>query len=397
MISQRASSLKASETMKITALAKEMARAGKSVISLSAGEPDFKTPKHICDAAIKAIENGKHGYTMNNGTPELREAIVAKLKRDNNLDYSPNDIIVSNGAKQSIGFAILATINEGDEVIIPAPYWVSYPPMVELALGTPITIRTAFETNFKLSPEALEAAITPKTRGFVLCSPSNPTGSCYTREELKALGDVLLKYPDIIVYSDEIYEYIVFEGKHISILEVVPELKDRTVLVNGHSKGFAMTGWRIGYMAGPESIAKAVGKLQGQETSAPSHISQIAAEAAYKGSLGEVDKMRVAFKERRDYLVNALNSIEGVSCPTPDGAFYVFPNISTYLGKKDQNGTVYPNSTELCMYILEQHGVACVPGDAFGEPDGLRLSYATSMSNLEEAVKRISAALANLS
>jgi len=206
-----------------------------------------------------------------------------------------------------------------------------------------------------------------------------------------------LKYPNIIVYSDEIYEYIVFEGKHISILEVVPELKDRTVLVNGHSKGFAMTGWRIGYMAGPEAIAKAVGKIQGQETSAPCHISQIAAEAAYKGSLEEVENMCVAFKSRRNYLVDALNTIDGVNCPTPDGAFYVFPNISAYLGKKDANGTVYPDSTELCMYILDQHGVACVPGDAFGEPDGMRLSYATSMENLEEAVKRISAALANLS
>lgn len=396
MISKRADLLKASETMKISALAKEMARSGKSVISLSAGEPDFKTPKHICDAAIKAIEEGHHGYTMNPGNPELREAICKKLKRDNNLDYTPSQIIVSNGAKQSIGFSILATINPGDEVIIPAPYWVSYPSMVELAGGIPVCLRTAFDEDFKLSPQALEAAITPKTRGFILCSPSNPTGSCYTADELIALGEVLKKYPDIVVYSDEIYEYIVFEGKHVSILEVVPELKDRTVLVNGHSKGFAMTGWRIGYLAGPESIAKAVGKLQGQETSAPSSISQKAAEAAYNGPLDEVLTMRTAFKERRDYVVAELNAINGVSCPSPAGAFYVFPNIASYLGKKAANGTEIDTSTTLCMYILEQFGVACVPGDAFGEPDGIRLSYATSMENLKEAISRLNKALASI-
>lgn len=393
MISQRAEQLKPSETMKITALAKEMARSGKSVISLSAGEPDFKTPKHICDAAIKAIQDGHHGYTMNAGNPELREAISRKLQRDNNLEYSPNQIIVSNGAKQSIGFSILATINPGDEVIIPAPYWVSYPSMVELAGGSPVCLRTAFEDDFKLKPKQLEAAITPKTKGFILCSPSNPTGSCYTADELKALAEVLKKYPNIVVFSDEIYEYIVFEGKHVSILEVAPELKERTVLVNGHSKGFAMTGWRIGYMAGPESIAKAVGKLQGQETSAPSSISQKAAEAAYNGPLDEVHAMRDAFKERRDYVVKELNAMEGISCPTPAGAFYVFPNVARYLGKQSSTGLTIDSSTTLCMYILENYGVACVPGDAFGEPDGIRLSYATSMDNLKEAIARLTKAL----
>lgn len=397
MISARAAALKPSETMKITALAKEMARAGRSVVSLSAGEPDFRTPEHICKAAIQAIEDGLHGYTMNTGTPELREAICAKLKRDNGLDYDPNQIVVSNGAKQSVGFSILATINEGDEVIIPAPYWVSYPSMVELAGGTPVCLRTAFEDDFKLTPEALEAAITPKTRGFILCTPSNPTGSCYSKEELVALGEVLKKYPEIIVFSDEIYEYITFDSKHVGILEAVPELKDQTVVINGHSKGFAMTGWRIGYMAGPEAIAKAVGKIQGQETSAPSSISQKAAEAAYKGDLSEVYKMRDAFKERRDYIVAALNEIEGVECPTPQGAFYVFPNIKAYLGKKGANGAIIESSTDLCMYILEQHGVACVPGDAFGEPDGMRLSYATSMEQLQEAIRRLKTALTELS
>lgn len=397
MISQRASALKPSETMKITALAKEMARAGKSVVSLSAGEPDFKTPKHICEAAIQAINDGLHGYTMNTGTPELREAICAKLKRDNGLDYDPTQIVVSNGAKQSVGFSILATINPGDEVIIPAPYWVSYPSMVELAGGIPVCLRTAFENDFKLTPEALEEAITEKTRGFILCTPSNPTGSCYTKEELAALGEILKKYPEIIIYSDEIYEYITFNGKHVGILEASPELKDRTVLINGHSKGFAMTGWRIGYMAGPEAIAKAVGKLQGQETSAPSSISQKAAEAAYKGSLDEVEVMKKAFQERRNYIVDALNSIAGVSCPMPQGAFYVFPDISSYLGKSTSSGNTLSTSTDLCMYILEEHGVACVPGDAFGEPKGMRLSYATSMEQLEEAIKRLKAAFSALS
>ena len=260
--SQRANALSASETLKITALAKEMQRAGKSVISLSAGEPDFKTPAHICDAAIQAIRDGHHGYTVNAGTIELRELIVAKLKRDNTLEYTPEQIIVSNGAKQSVGFAILATINPGDEVIIPAPYWVSYPEMVKLAEGISVTIRTAFETDYKLTPAQLRAAITPKTKMLILCSPSNPTGSCYTLDEMNALADVLLEFPDVLILSDEIYEYIVFDGEHVSIAEAEPKLKDRTIVVNGFSKGYAMTGWRLGYLAATKEIVGAVGKLQ---------------------------------------------------------------------------------------------------------------------------------------
>ncbi|MEX0771644.1 MAG: pyridoxal phosphate-dependent aminotransferase [Balneolales bacterium] len=396
MIADRISRISPSETLKITALAKEMKRSGKSVISLSAGEPDFKTPGYICEAAIQAIKDGHHGYTMNTGTPELREAISNKIKRDNSTDYSPEQIIVSNGAKQSIGFSLLATINPGDEVIIPAPYWVSYPEMVKLAEGSPVTIRTAFENEYKITPEQLEQAITPKTRMLILCSPSNPTGSCYTRDELKALAAVLVKHPEIYILSDEIYEYIVFENDHVSIGEVEPSLVPQILLINGFSKGFAMTGWRLGYLAGPEDVVKAVSKIQSQETSAPSSISQKAGEAAYTNNLDEVRSMRDQFKKRRDYLVNALREIDGVKCFTPQGAFYAFPDISTYLGKKTASGKAMETSTQLCLYLLEEHGVALVPGDAFGEPSGARLSYAASLEDLQEAMKRLRAGLVAL-
>jgi aspartate aminotransferase len=389
MISQRAQNLSPSETLKISAKAKELIRQGKSVISLSAGEPDFKTPKHICNAAIKAIEDGFHGYTMNTGTPELREAIAAKLKRDNKLEFSPADIVVSNGAKQSIGFTILATIDPGDEVIIPSPYWVSYPEMVKLADGTPVTLKTSIENNYKLQPEDLEDVITDKTKMLILCSPSNPTGAMYTTEELKAIAEVLRKHPDILVLSDEIYEYIVFDGEHTGILQAAPDLLDRTILINGFSKGFAMTGWRLGYLAAPAEIAKAVAKIQSQETSAPSAISQKAGEAAYNGSLDDVLEMRKAFKERRTYVVSALRQIPGLNCFMPSGAFYVFPDCSSYLGKKTKDGTLISTSTDLCIYLLEKHGVAAVPGDAFGEPTGFRISYAVSMDQLKEAINRL--------
>ncbi len=396
-ISQRANALSASETLKITALAKEMQRAGKSVISLSAGEPDFKTPSHICDAAIQAIRDGHHGYTVNAGTPELRELIVAKLKRDNELEYTPEQIIVSNGAKQSVGFAILATINPGDEVIIPAPFWVSYPEMVKLAEGTSVLLRTAFENDYKLTPAQLRAAITPKTKMLILCSPSNPTGSCYSREELKELAAVLLEFPDILVLSDEIYEYIIFDGEHVSIAAAEPRLKERVIVVNGFSKGFAMTGWRLGYLAASKEIVGAFGKIQSQETSAPSTISQKAGEAALRGSLDTVFAMRDAFKARRDFMVQALNAIPGVRCFNPGGAFYVFPDISAYLGKKSPDGTLIATSSDLSLFLIEASGIATVPGDAFGEPDGIRLSYACSMANLEESVKRLKKGLETLS
>lgn len=397
MVSKRAQLLESSATLKITGRAKELARQGKSIVSLSAGEPDFKTPRHICDAAIDAINAGFHGYTMNTGTPELRELICAKLRRDNNLDYSPSHIVCSNGAKQSVGFSLLALVNPGDEVIIPAPYWVSYPEMVKLAEGRPVFVRTLFEDDFKLTPQQLEDAITPKTKALVLCSPSNPTGSCYTREELSALAAVLRKYPDVYVISDEIYEYIVFEGGHVSILNAAPDLKDRVVVINGLSKGFAMTGWRLGWLAASQEVAEAVAKIQSQETSAPSTITQKAGEAAYRGALDEVWKMRDEFKKRRDFLVGELNAIEGVKCFTPGGAFYVFPDVSHYFNTMTPNGTTIADSTALCLYLLEDHGLAAVPGDAFGEPNGLRLSYAASMSDLEEAMRRLTSGLEKLS
>ncbi len=396
MISNRANALAASETLKITALAKELKRAGKSVISLSAGEPDFKTPKHICDAAIQAIHDGHHGYTVNAGTQELREAISAKLKRDNELDYAADQIIVSNGAKQSVGFALLAILNPGDEAIIPAPYWVSYPEMVKLGEATPVIIRTSFESHYKLTPEQLEAAITPKTKALILCSPSNPTGSCYTKDELKAIAQVLLKYPQVYVLSDEIYEYISFDQEHVSIGQADPKIIPQLLLVNGFSKGFAMTGWRLGYLAGPKDVIGAVSKLQSQETSAPSTISQKAGEAAYNSPLDTVLEMKEAFRKRRDYMVDALNTIDGVRCFSPGGAFYVFPDISAYLGSKTESGEAIASSSDLVMYLLEHFGVAAVPGDAFGEPEGIRLSYANSMDELKEAVKRIAAGLSSL-
>lgn len=397
MISQRANNLSPSETLKISAKAKELIREGKSIISLSAGEPDFKTPEHICKAAVKAIEDGFHGYTMNTGTPELREAIVQKLKRDNDIHVSANQIVVSNGAKQSICFTLLATVDKGDEIVIPSPYWVSYPEMVKLSEGTPVFLKTSIENNFKLYPEELDDALNDKTKALILCSPSNPTGSMYSKAELKEIATVLRKYPDVLIISDEIYEYIVFDNEHVSILQAAPDLSDRTVIINGFSKGFAMTGWRLGYMAGPAEIAAAVAKIQSQATSAPSSISQKAGEAAYNNSLDKVLTMRDAFKERRNYIVNALLEIPGLKCFMPSGAFYVFPECSSYFGRKTNDGITIDSSTDLCIYLLEKHGVAAVPGDAFGEPSGFRISYAVSMDQLQEAIKRLKKGFSELS
>ncbi len=396
MIAKRVQAIAPSETMKISGRAKELQREGKSVISLSQGEPDFKTPKHICEAAVQAIHDGHHGYTMNTGNPELREAICTKLKEENGLEYKPDQIILSNGAKQSIGFSLLATIDPGDEVIIPAPYWVSYPEMVKLAEGKPVIVSTVFENDFKMTADQLREAITPRTRMLILCSPSNPTGSCYTAEELKALAAVLREHPGILVLSDEIYEYIVFDDAHVSIAQVAPDLMDRILLINGFSKGFAMTGWRLGYLAGSAPIVKAVAKIQSQETSGPSSISQKAGEAAYLSPRDAVAEMVAAFRERRDYLVDALNAIDGVKCFLPGGAFYAFPDISAYLDSETPSGDRIRNSTDLCMFLLEERGLAAVPGDAFGEPAGIRLSYAASMEHLKEAVKRLSEGLAAL-
>ncbi len=397
MISSRALELQPSATLKITGRAKELQREGKSIISLSAGEPDFPTPTFICDGAVEAIRNGEHGYTMNTGTPELRDAICTKLKRDNGLDYSTDQIVCSNGAKQSVGFSLFAMINPGDEVIIPAPYWVSYPAMTRLAQGIPVPVRTSFEDNYRLTPEQLEVAITDKTRVLILCSPSNPTGSCYGKKDLERLANVLRKHPNISIISDEIYEYIVFDDEHISLLNVAPDLKDRVALINGFSKGFAMTGWRLGYLAGPKELVKAVAKIQSQETSAPSSISQAAGLAAYSGTLDKVLEMRASFKERRNFMVEQLNSIEGVNCFSPGGAFYVFPDISSYLNSTTPLGKPVQSSTDLCLYLLDEAGLALVPGDAFGEPNGLRMSYAAAMDELVEAMNRFKHGLARLS
>lgn len=396
MISKRAQAVSPSETLAISAKAKELTRQGKSVVSLSAGEPDFKTPKHICEAAINAINDGFHGYTMNTGTPELRQGIADKLQRDNQLNYDPSQIVCTNGAKQALGFSMLAMVDKGDEVIIPTPYWVSYPQMVKVAGGTPVMVRTSFENNYRMTPEQLENAITKNTRAVMLCSPSNPTGTCYSKDELRALADVLEDHPRVNIISDEIYEYIVFEDDHVSILNVAPELKERTVLINGFSKGFAMTGWRLGYLAAPKPFADAVAKIQSQETSAPSSISQKAGEAAYRGPLDAVHNMRDSFKKRRNYIVDALSNIDGLKCFKPSGAFYVFPDISHYLGTTSPNGEPIKSSTDLCMYLIEEHGLAAVPGDAFGEPNGMRLSYASSMDDLQEAIKRLQKGLQDL-
>jgi aspartate aminotransferase len=397
MISKRAQTVSPSETLAISAKAKELKRQGKSVISLSAGEPDFKTPEHICNAAIQAINDGFHGYTMNIGTPELRKNIANKLQRDNNLSYDPSQIVCTNGAKQALGFSMLSMVDEGDEVIIPTPFWVSYPQMVKVAGATPVTVRTSFENNYRITAKQLESAITEKTKALILCTPSNPTGTCYTAEELKALADVLTGYPQVNIISDEIYEYIVFENEHVGILNVAPELKDRTVLINGFSKGFAMTGWRLGYLAAPQKFANAVAKIQSQETSAPSSISQKAGEAAYRNDLGAVQNMRDSFKKRRDFIIDELSAIDGLKCFKPSGAFYVFPDISYYLEKSASDSKTIETSTDLCMYLLEQHGLAAVPGDAFGEPNGIRLSYASSMGELKEAVTRLKAGVEQLS
>lgn len=396
MISSRALELQPSATLKITGRAKELQREGKSIISLSAGEPDFPTPTFICDGAVEAIRNGEHGYTMNTGTPELRDAICTKLKRDNGLDYSPDQIVCSNGAKQSVGFSLLAMINPGDEVIIPAPYWVSYPAMTRLAQGIPVPVRTSFEDNYRLTPEQLEVAITDKTRVLILCSPSNPTGSCYSKKDLERLANILRKHPNVSIISDEIYEYIVFDNEHISLLNVAPDLKDRVALINGFSKGFAMTGWRLGYLAGPKELVKAVAKIQSQETSAPSSISQAAGLAAYSGTLDKVLEMRASFKKRRNFMVEQLNDIEGVSCFSPGGAFYVFPDISSYLNSTTPLGKPVQSSTDLCLYLLDEAGLALVPGDAFGEPNGLRMSYAAAMDDLVEAMNRFKHGLSGL-
>ena len=393
-VSARLASLSPSATLAMSQKSSELKAQGVDVINLSVGEPDFNTPEPIKEAAKKAIDENYSRYSPVAGYPALRNAIVAKLKNENGLEYTANQISCANGAKQSVCNTIMVLVNPGDEVIIPAPFWVSYPEMVKLAEGTPVIVAAGIEQDFKITPAQLEAAITPKTKALILCSPSNPTGSVYSAEELAGLAEVLKKHPEIIVIADEIYEHINYIGKHNSIAQI-DGMKDRTVIVNGVSKAYAMTGWRIGFIAGPEWIVKAVNKLQGQYTSGASSIAQKAAAAAFAGEQGCVETMRQAFQHRRDLVVRLAKEIPGLKVNDPQGAFYLFPEISHYLGKSDGERKIN-TSSDLAMYILEVGHVATVAGDAFGAPDYLRLSYATSEENITEAMRRMKEVLARL-
>ena len=381
-------------TLAMSQKSSEMKAQGIDVINMSVGEPDFNTPDHIKQAAKLAIDENYSRYSPVPGYPDLRQAIARKLERENHLHYAPSEILVSNGAKQSVCNTIMALVNDGEEVIIPAPYWVSYPQMVKLAGGEPVIVEAGFDQNFKMTAEQLEAAITPKTRMIILCSPSNPTGSVYNKEELKALADVILKHDDLFVLADEIYEHINYIGKHESIAQF-PGMKERAIIVNGVSKAYAMTGWRIGYIAAPEWIVKGCNKLQGQYTSGPCSVSQKAAEFAYISSQECVEEMRQAFERRRNLIVKLAKEIPGLEVNVPEGAFYLFPKCSSFYGKSDGETTIN-NSTDFAMYLLEKGHVATVGGDAFGDPECFRMSYATSDENIIEAMTRIRNTVAKL-
>ncbi|MEL6703545.1 MAG: pyridoxal phosphate-dependent aminotransferase [Bacteroidota bacterium] len=398
-LNPRVAAMQPSATMAISGRAKELKRQGRPVIALSAGEPDFPTPRPVCEAAVRAIRDGHHGYTANPGMADLREAIAEKLRRDNGLTYDPaTEIVCCSGGKQAIAETVLAVCRPGDEVLVPAPFWVSYPEQARLAGATPVIVDTSPADGYLMSPEALEAAITDKTRLLVFNSPSNPTGAVYSPDQIEAIAMVLRRHPHVLVLSDEIYEYVVYDAEHASIA-ACEGMRDRTIVVNGHSKGFAMTGWRLGYLAAPAWIAKACAKIQGQFTSAPCVITQHAGLAAYRMHADEpncLDGMIAAFRRRRDYVLGRLRAMPGVTCPTPEGAFYVFPDISAHLGKNAPTDTVINDSTALCLYLLEHHNVAAVPGTAFGAPYGLRLSYAASDDDLRVALDRIEMGLNEL-
>ena len=385
-LSDRAQAIKPSPTLAVTNRAAELRAEGKDIIGLGAGEPDFDTPDHIKAAAIKAIEEGFTKYTAVDGTPDLKKAIIQKFARDNNLEYQPNQILVSSGGKQSYFNMALALLNKGDEVVIPAPYWVSYPDMVTVAEGVPVIIETTPEQRYKISPEQLDAAITPKTRLVTLNSPSNPSGMAYTKAEFEALGEVLRKYPDVLIATDDMYEPILWTDEPFNnIVTANPDLYDRTIVLNGVSKAYSMTGWRIGYAGGPAKLIGAMKKIQSQSTSNPCSIAQKAAQAALEGPQDCVGEMVKAFKERHDFVVKALNEIDGVSCQPGDGTFYAFPDLSEAIAKRDDVNS----DVELAEKLLGEAGVAIVPGSAFGTPNHARLSYATSMEVLEEALKRL--------
>ena len=393
-LSDRLQRLAPSATLAMSQKSSEMKAQGIDVINMSVGEPDFNTPDHIKEAAKKAVDDNFSRYSPVPGYPDLRKAIVAKLKNENGLDYTVNEVLVSNGAKQSVCNTVMALVNDGEEVIIPAPYWVSYPQMVKLAGGVPVIVEAGFSQNFKMTPEQLEAAITPKTRMIILCSPSNPTGSVYSKSELEALAEVIKKHDDLFVLADEIYEHINYIGHHESIAQF-PGMKERSIIVNGVSKAYAMTGWRIGYIAAPEWIVKGCNKLQGQYTSGPCSVSQKAAEFAYISSQECVEQMRQAFERRRDLIVKLAKDIPGLEVNVPEGAFYLFPKCSSFFGKKCGDTTIN-TSSDFAMYLLEEAHVATVGGDAFGDPECFRMSYATSDENIIEAMRRIKEALSKL-
>lgn len=394
-VSERLASLAPSATLAMSQKSNELKAQGIDVINLSVGEPDFNTPDHIKAAAKKAIEDNFSFYSPVPGYPALRKAICEKLKKENNFEYTPEEIVCSNGAKQSVCNVILAVIGKGDEVIIPAPFWVSYPEMVKIADGTNVIVSAGIEQDFKITPQQLEAAITPKSKAIILCSPSNPTGSVYTRDELKGLADVLAKYPNIVIISDEIYEHINYGGAHESIAQF-ENVRERVVIINGVSKGYAMTGWRLGWIAAPKWIASACNTLQGQYTSGPCSISQKAAEAAYTGDQSCVKEMQVAFERRKNLVVKLAREISGLKVNEPKGAFYIFPDCSAYFGKS-YNGTVINNPEDLALFLLAEAHVACVGGTDFGAPDCIRMSYATSDENLVKAFAWIKEALSKLS
>ena len=393
-LSDRINRLAPSATLAMSQKSSEMKAQGVDVINLSVGEPDFNTPAHIKEAAMKAIDENYSRYSPVAGYASLREAVVRKLKRENGLSYTPAQISVSNGAKQGVCNTVMTLVNPGDEVIIPAPYWVSYPQMVKLAGGTPVIVNTGFAQDFKMKPEQLEAAITPRTRLLILCSPSNPTGSVYSKEELKALADVILSHEGVYVLADEIYEHINYTGRHESIAQFAG-MQERAIIVNGVSKAYAMTGWRIGYIAAPEWIVKGCNKLQGQYTSGPCSVSQKAAEAAYNSDQSCVEEMRLAFERRRNLIVSLAKDVPGLEVNCPQGAFYLFPKCSSFYGKSYGSYTVN-SSTDLAMYLLDEAHVATVGGDAFGDPECFRMSYATSDDNIKEAMSRIKEALGKL-
>jgi aspartate aminotransferase len=386
-----------SPTLAMTSRVLELKAQGIAVIGLAAGEPDFDTPDFVKEAAIKAIRDGQTKYTNVDGTAELKAAIAAKFKRDNGLDYTPAQISVNVGGKHTLFNALVATVEAGDEVIIPAPYWVSYPDIVQYCGGTPVIVAAGVESGYKITPAQLDAAITPATKWLVLNSPSNPTGAAYTADELKALGEVLLRHPHVWVMADDMYEHIVYgDFQFVTIAEVVPELYARTLTVNGCSKAYSMTGWRIGFAGGPTEVIKAMGKLQSQSTSNPCSIAQAAATAALNGDQGFLVERNAAFERRRDLVCSMLNQINGVHCPRPDGAFYVYPDVSGLIGKSTPNGTVIDSDAALIDYFLDDVRVAAVPGNAFGLSPAFRISYATSENMLTEACERIQSACAAL-